>query len=354
MINEDGIQPEAGISLDLSITPPASVEQVIPTEIVAPVEQVIPTEQIVPAPEPVPVVPQINEADVLRTLSERLGREVKSFDEINQPQTELNPYVKQINEWAEKTGRPVEDWVKFNKDYSTMSDLDKAKEILELKYPSLTSQELSYELSKYTSYDGDDDDDVTIKSLELKKLVAEHSNLLEDSRLKFGEPVEGHNRLTPELQEQVEFAKSARESYEAEVNNQKNYEAAIAQTVNELTSYELKLSDDLSINYNLTPEDKKSLPEFLASMSHWYNADGTYNHKAITEDALRIKNFPTMIKMAYEQGVASGVDQNNRRENNITLDNPSSGSEQPSSAKGIVIEGNWKAQGVKAKFGRKH
>jgi hypothetical protein len=362
MLIEDNLNiPEEGITHDFSINQPVDTpaDVIIDTPVDTPADVIIDTpvdtsaDVIIDTPADIVTPEELSDEKLFNVLSEKLGREVKSFDDIKQKEVELNPQIKAIAEWAEKTGRPVEDWVKFNKDYDSMSNLEKAEEILKLKYPTLTDKEIGLELSRYTEYEDDLEEEKAAKSLELKKLVAEGSNTLESNRLKFGEPVEGYKTLTPEIQEQLEFANQAKTEYEKAINNQKLYDEAIVSSVSKLDSYEIPLTEGLSIRYNLTPEDKKELPKFLSSMPHWYNEDGTHNHSKITEDALKIRNFDNLIKMAYEQGIAAGTEESIKVQNNITLDRPAVGSEQDNNNQGIVIEGNFKRSGTKVIFGKK-
>lgn len=364
MVTEDNnnYTPEEGV-LDLSggvamtpdyveppTTPEPPVEQPVITDVVPAEPPATPEPPTAAASEPEPI--EVPDEFILQVLSEKLGREVKDFEDIKPKEVELNPQIKAIADWAEKTGRPVEDWVKYNKDYSTIPDIDKAREILELKYPTLTKQEIDFELGKYSIFDDDLDEDKTLKSLELKKLVADNESLLENNRLKLGDPVEGYSKLTPEIQEQLEYAKSVKEGYEKAILDQQVYEQSIQKSIEEFDTYDINLTDELSIRYSLTPEDKKELPEFLTSMPHWYNEDGSTNHAAITRDTFTIKNFDKIVKMAFEQGEASGLEKATKTANNITLDNPTT-EPQPDAGSGIVIEGNYKSKGVKAIYGKR-
>ena len=59
---------------------------------------------------------EVSEELILKRLSEKLGREVKSFDELTESKNPLDkdPYLKGLADWREKTGRPIEDWIKLH------------------------------------------------------------------------------------------------------------------------------------------------------------------------------------------------------------------------------------------------
>lgn len=297
----------------------------------------------------------IEDSKLLEVLSERLGRTIGSLDELTKvEEKQLNPQIQAIDEWSKRTGRPVEDWVKFNKDYSTMSDVDKAREILALKYPTFSQKEIELELGQYIESADDLEEDVDVKTLNLKKLISTEGKLLDEVKLELGKPIEGFNKIPEEIQEEVNFAKSARESYDKVVKEQQDYDKGIVTSVETLTGLEINLDEGLNINYNMTPEDKKDLPTFLAEMPHWRNEDGSWNHDSVVADALKIKNFDKIVKMAYQQGVASGNEKLLKDANNITLDRPNMEGQPDGDNKGIVIEGLDKiiGTGTKAKFGR--
>lgn len=235
-----------------------------------------------------------------------------------------------------------------------MTDTDKAREILALKYPSLNEKEVNLELAKYIGDEDDMEDEVELKTLELKKLIANDYKLLENIKLELGTPVEGHNKFSEEVQADLIFATEAKKTYADSIKSAKEYEENIAKSVESKDGLEFSLEEGLNLKYNLTPEDKKELPEYLAEMPHWRNADGSYNHGAIVDDTIRLKNFDKIVKMAYEQGKASGGEELLKGANNITIGGRTN--EQPDGAnKGDTVEGLEKllgGSGTRVKFGR--
>lgn len=305
-------------------TPPAEAPPVEAPAVddVPPVEGVA-TPPVVETPEPEPVVPQtaeVTEELLLAKLSERLGREVSSFDELTPKEANIDPELKQLQEWKEKTGLPLSEWSNYNRDFSKMADMDVAREILAKKYPSLTSEELNEELRDFV-YDEDVDDDrqKIKKSIELKKFAAEGRRQLEANKLELKNSAP-QAVLTQEQQDAIALAQQVREQNSTVQQQQEAYNAGIKQASTSLDAIDLKLSDDLTIQYKVPVEVKNSLPKMVAEMPHWYNEDGTYNHSNVVKDVAKVTNFEAIVKAAFEQGKAVGIEGKLRNDGNITLD----------------------------------
>ena len=87
---------------------------------------------------------------VLQYLSEKLGRDISSFDDFDNDeyQTESNDFaseqLKVINEYVRNTGRSVQDYLNTQTvDLSNVSDDAVLKEYLRLDNPNLTEAELN-------------------------------------------------------------------------------------------------------------------------------------------------------------------------------------------------------------------
>ena len=96
-----------------------------------------------------PTVKEITEQDLFKALSEKLGKEVTSFEQLKQEPVQVenplesDPVLKSLYEFRKTTGRPVEDFLKYNKDYSKVSDLEVVREYLTNEFPDLTNEEIS-------------------------------------------------------------------------------------------------------------------------------------------------------------------------------------------------------------------
>lgn len=341
------------------VTPTEPVEPVdepivTPTEPVnePPAEPVSPTEPAQPnnepssltpnTPEPEPVVEfEFNEDKTFEYLSEKLGKDIKSLDDLKQAQTEnpldSDPYLKKLHEWRTKTGRPIEDWIKYQKDYSKMSDLDVARETLQHEYPTFTPAEIDAELKSFIPNDLDDEEDVSTKARNLKKYSTKGRDTLQKLVSDLGDVPQ--QMFSPEVQQDLKLAKQVKQDYAANQKASEEYNNKISTVAKSVDSLKLSLSDDLTIDFKVSDESKKTLPEMVTTMPHWKNQDGSWNHQSIVEDAIVIKHYKEMIKLAFEQGKNSGEEEIIRQTNNTTLGEPTPMSGAPSGKKGVEIEG---------------
>lgn len=303
-----------------------------------------------PADEP--VQPQITDELIFSALSEKLGREVKSYEDLTQAKAEeLNPQLKEINDWSKRTGRPIEDFFKFQEDFSKVSDEEIARRFLQEKYPMFNEAEIAYKMQSMLPSDDDLEEDTLRKNMELKMFASEGRTHFDSLRQELNTPA--NNFMTDEVKQKVQAFDQFQKQLQGQQQAQKSYYEGLVQASGMSDKVKLKLSDELSIDYNVSEEDRKSIPEFINEMPHWKNPDGSWNHQAVVNDALKIKNFPEMLKLAYEQGVNSGKSDILKTENNITLDSPANPSPKDGGKKKMTIEGADKlfgTQGLKFRF----
>lgn len=283
---------------------------------------------------------EINDELALKYLNEKLGKQVNSFDELIEVKVEnpLNddPYLKSLYEWRQKTGRPIEEFQKYQKDYNSVDDFEVARELLQLEYPTLTSDEIQLELERYAPDELDDDREAAYKRLELKKLATRGREILSSFKADLEKPSEA--LLSPELKQDLELARTVKENYARQQEETKVYSENIRLSSQKTETFEINLGDDLKLNFRIPDESKKELPTLIETMPHWRNEDGSWNHQAVVNDAIKIKHFDDMLKLAYEQGLNSGKEELIAETKNITLDSVNN-TPQPNSSAKVQIEG---------------
>lgn len=284
-----------------------------------------------------PSAPQFSDELALTYLSEKLGRQVSSFDEFKSVENPLDkdPYLKSLHEWRQKTGRPIQDFVKYQKDYNQLSDLDVAREFLQHEYPTLTPAEIQLELKKFQATEDDLDSDVSLKNLELKKYATKGRSALESLKVQFSEPLtnNGQTSFTPEVQQDLDLAKQVKLQQVQFQKAQEEYNQGLSVAAMSTEALPIKLSDDLTVNFKVSEETKKVLPNYISEMPHWKNEDGSWNHKAVANDAVKIKHFNEIVKLAYEQGLNAGKEDLSKQANNVTLGTTTSMQSQPNDGK---------------------
>jgi hypothetical protein len=216
-----------------------------------------------------------------------------------------------------------------------MSDLDVAKEYLQHEYPSFTPSEIDEELKRFIPNDSDLEEDISFKQRELKKYAIKGKNVLGDLVSKFDEPVE--IKYPKEVQEDLTLAQNYKKQAQLNQTLQKEYDDKIKNISSNLQKLELRLNDDSTLDFNISEDIKKSLPESINSMPHWVNQDGTWNHESIVKDAVKVLNFDSIVQAAYKQGLSVGKNDVIKDASNITLEQPSP--KPQTEKKGSKIEG---------------
>lgn len=305
-----------------------------------------------------PEAPKITDEAMYNYLSEKLNRKIESIDDLTiREEKELDPEVKQLLEWKEKTGLSLSKWSDYNKDFSKMGDLDMAREILSKRYPNFNSEELNYKLKDFIYNEKEDDETDRIKkSIALKTFSADGRRELEANQLKLVS-TEGQI-LTSQQEKDLDAYSQIQQNQSTVESNQTQYMKDLSSAAMSLEALNLKLSDDLTINYDISEGDRKTLPKEIAEMPHWYNSDGSMNHSNIARDGLIIRDFDTIVKKVYEQGVSVGQESKIKADNNITIDTQTqpvhSGEDAKKGNINDVIDsiaGN--RSGRKLRFGRK-
>lgn len=285
--------------------------------------------------EPAPI--ELTDELVGSYLSEKLGKPF-SFEDLNkEPVNPLDsePYLKEIYEWRNKTGRPVEDFFKFQKDYSQISDIDIVRENLQLEYPNATAEEINFEIKRLTPSEEDLEEDVTRKNWELKKLATKGRAKLEELKSNLSEPLP--TSIPKEFQEKIKYAESIEQQIKESETIQQTYNQNIEKAALETSSIKLSVLDS-ELDFLIPEQNRKTLPQDISDMSHWKNPDGSFNHKAIVEDGIKIKYFNDILKVATEQAFNAGKDALIKESSNSTLGGAQTVPQPNPSSKGFTIE----------------
>lgn len=321
---------------------------------------------LTPQQEPVPSEPQpateleINDDAVTKYLSEKLGKEVTLESLLKGPEPVENPLdsdpqLKEIYEWRKRTGRPLTDWAKYQKDYTTMSDIDVVRENLQYQYPEFTDEDIQMELSKYLPNADDLDAEKNRKNFELKKLAIDSRRQLNTLKSEFDTPVQGQEpAISPEVKSKLEFVDNYQKQLEESKKAKELYDSGVVSSITATNSIPLKLSEDMSIDFNIPQESKKGLQEYM-KMNHWFNEDGTYNTDKVVQDSFWMQNKEAIIKLAFEQGVSKGLADDDKETRNITLDGARQTIDKNQGADQIIVEGaeNFTGpRGAKIRFGK--
>lgn len=279
-------------------------------------ENVPPAEVIPPVVPPVNVIPLAPYS--IESDERYISLQAKLVELEGKKAPEINPQLKEIDEWAKRTNRPLEDWINFNSDPSKLSDIDVVRKTQQLKNPTLSEEELDFYIKDrfVSDPDLDTESEVMRKQIAFKTEVASGKELLESNRLKFDTRLEGN--LTAEQRDEIAFAQQAREertkNSELSDRDYKNLQAVAGLT----DEIQLNLGDEKKISFKIAPESKKEQVNYIGEMKRWQNEDGSTNSKALLEDSYRLKHFDDIINVVYQQGLNDQIENSARQNANLS------------------------------------
>tara|TARA_S200002703_G_scaffold116851_2_gene102404 strand:+ start:1685 stop:2830 length:1146 start_codon:yes stop_codon:yes gene_type:complete len=309
-------------------TEPTGAEGIIdnnePTD-VAPTEPVAdpaPAEPIAATEEQLPdnITGEEVESAVFQYLSDKLGRDITSVDDLTlaQPESKLDERLEAIARFVEETGRDPQDWFRYQQmNPAEMDDLTAIKIQMLSEHNNLTPEELNILLGSKYKLDADmhSDEEMKLSQLQLKldaSAAREKISGLRDSY------------LTPTPATQAEEPKSL-------IND--SWIKDMKSNLNKMTGIEFDLAEGKSFTFGLTNEYKSQLAEKNTHLDEYFNSyvqkDGSWDYDKLNMHRSIVDNMETIVKSVYTQGIADGkrgiVDQ----AANVTSSTPNQGVAQP-------------------------
>jgi hypothetical protein len=291
------------------------------------------TENIEADPQPTIQEPELSEDRVLSFIKEKVGREVNSFDDLveyKEKEVELPEDVKAFYEYKQKTGRSLKDFIEINKDYDSMSSEELVRNYYKQTSSGLDDEDVNFEINRKYSYDNDldDDDDIRLKKIALKKEAAKAKEYFNQQKEQFNVPLESSTPLVSD---------DEREAFEAYQNNKSVEEAQREELMKRSQFFMDKTNEvlndkfegfkfkvgDAEVKYN--PGDVNKLKETNSSIQNFANKH--LDEKGFIKDAeayhkaMAIANDPdAFFKYAYELGQSQAVGDIAKQGKNVDMD----------------------------------
>lgn len=302
----------------------ASMQREVAQE--APVQQEVPPQPEAPNPiqdrvvQPEPQQAQYTQEDVegavLGFLSERLGRQVSSLDELAQPRP-LDERIETIARFVEETGRKPEDWFAYQRlNTSEMDDLTAIRVQMSADNPTLSSEEVNLLVqSKYSTSSEASAEDKQLAQLRMKMDGQKAKQAIEELR-------QGY--VAPEVQQAVEEAQPL-------VDEAWVYE--MAQNVDALTGLEFDLGGEKTFTFGLEDAYKNELKYKNAKLENYFDPyvreDGSWDFDLLSSHRTVIDNIDKIVQSAYRQGMSEGQRGVVQNAANVQAQAPDDASGQP-------------------------
>lgn len=261
-------------------------------QVETPVEQQVPVQ---PEPQQVQYTQQDVDGAVLTFLSERLGREVSSFDDLGAPQ-QLDEGLEVIAKFVQDTGRRPEDWFAYQQlNPSEMDDMTAIRVQMASENPTLTSDEINLLLkSKYVlDPDVNDAQAVQLSQLQLKMDGQAAKEKIESLRA-------GYIAPRPVEEAPAEEAPLIDEAWLSEM----------AYNVDALTGLEFDLGGDKTFTFGLDDTYKQALKMKNAQLENYFDPyvreDGSWDYDMLSSHRAVIDNIDVIVQSAYRQGMSDG------------------------------------------------
>ena len=239
------------------------------------------------------------EEAMLSYLSERLGREVSSLDEIGGTQdtsAEIDERVAAINEFVRKTGRDPQDWFAYQSmNPSEMDDVSAVKTQLRSQYGDLSDSDLTLLIENKYKLDADlyDESEVRLSQIQLKIDADNARQEIEDLRSSYATPVKQD---------------AQKEDFEGIVNDE--WLGNMSTEVDALEGIEFQVSKDKSFTFGLDDGYKSELKSKNENIEDFFTSyvseDGQWDFEKWNMHQTVLDNIETIVKTAYQQGLGEG------------------------------------------------
>lgn len=237
------------------------------------------------------------EGAVMEFLSNRLGREISSFDEFeNTQQAEANAIderVEAIARFVEETGRAPEDWFRYQSlNPEGMDDMTAIRIQMANQYPNLSYDELDLLVNSKYKVDPDlnTESEVQLAQLQLKMDGDKARQDIEGIRGKYSTP---------------DYESNAPESVIDDA-----WVAEMSQEVNDLTGLEFDLGNEKTFEFGLDDNYKSELINKNARLDEYFDdyvrEDGSWDYDMLSSHRALIDNIDKIVKSVYTQGLGDG------------------------------------------------
>ena len=245
--------------------------------------------------EPQNQQPQDSQQDfdnqVLKYMSQKLNREINSFEDFNQPQ--VNESVDAINRFVQETGRTPEDWFKYQTlNPEGMDDLTAVKVAAAAGYKNLSPQEIDMLVSDNYKLDAEKHGEETARlaALRLKVDAEQARNEIQEIRNQYAAPVQNQSENEPLFDQQW-------------INN-------MTQEFSAVEGLEFDLGDGSNMTFGLNDQYRQSMVERGARLDEFFDPffreDGSFDYDGLATQMAVLDNIDTIVRAAYNKGRGDG------------------------------------------------
>jgi hypothetical protein len=259
------------------------------------------------------------ETAVMSFLSDKLGRDVTSLDELTGSQqpgaNALDERVEAIAKFVEDTGRAPEDWFRYQSlNPESMDDMTAIRIQMANEYPNLSFEELDLLSKSKYKLDPDlhDEDEVRLSQLQLKIDGQKARAGVEEIRNKYSSP------------EQAERSQS-----QSVIDDK--WIADMSKEVDALTGLEFDLGGEKTFEFGLDDNYKSQLKTKNARLDEFFDSyvgdSGAWDYDKLSSHMALLDNIDKIVQSVYTQGLGDGQKNIVNTAANISTQSPQQGSQ---------------------------
>ena len=161
--------------------------------------------EVQPQEEAYEETPALEEiTDEAEALQEEATQAIAESEQTGDP---LPENVQKLVDFINDTGGDLEDYVRLNRDVSSIDDQDALREYYKDTKPHLSNEEIDFLMEDQFAYDEtiDDERDIKRRKLARKEQVAEAKAYLDGQKSKYYEEIKAGSKLTEEQQKAINF-----------------------------------------------------------------------------------------------------------------------------------------------------
>jgi len=276
-----------------------------------------------------PILEEVTEEEINEQAQQLTNDITEAVAESSETGVELPENIQKVVDFMNETGGSLQDYVKLNTDYSSLSETQLLREYYETTRPHLEKDEIDFLMEDNFSYDEelDDDRDIRKKKIAYKEELAKAKNHLDGLKSKYYEEIKAGSRLNPDQQKAVDFFNRYNKEQET-VKKENEQQAKIFLQQTDAVfgedfkgfdysvgdkKYRFKVKDTTEIK-NTQSNINNFVKKFLNDKNEMVDAKGY--HKSL----FTAMNADAIANHFYEQGKADAMKNSIARSKNVDMD----------------------------------
>lgn len=274
---------------------------------------------------------ELNEDDVLSFIKNRYEKDFTSVDQLfeqREKNEELPEDVKGYFDYKKSTGRGIEDYVKLNRDFSSMDEDQLLSEYLLASGEATDSEDVEVLMDDY-SYDEDLDEERDIKKTKLakKKAIAKAKNFFEEQKEMYKQPLESStvgvsDEQMQEIEEYKRYLAEADTAQEEMKRKREWFTEKTDQVFQDFKGFDFKVGEDtFTFNPGEAERIKEQQMDYQGFVRKFIDKDtGMLSDAAGYHRALAVAMNPNKFaSFFYEQGKSDATENVTRKMKNVDM-----------------------------------